>query len=79
MDRTCKHKFRPGCEDLEGRQLLSTGASQHGSRLKLKPTRCTQHRFGSEPPGMQGSNYFIHEAAGDFVVRQKSGVPGFLY
>jgi hypothetical protein len=24
MDRTCKHTFRPGCEDLEGRQLLST-------------------------------------------------------
>jgi len=24
MDRRCKHTFRPGFDDLEGRQLLST-------------------------------------------------------
>ena len=28
MNRTCKHTFRPGCEDLEGRQLLSSVAAK---------------------------------------------------
>ena len=31
MDRTCKHTFRPGCEGLEGRQLLTTNSILHAA------------------------------------------------
>ena len=29
MARKCKHRFRPGCEDLEGRQLLTRWIGPH--------------------------------------------------
>ena len=39
MDRTCKHTFRPGCEDLEGRQLLSSA----GGVLSVAATPSSTH------------------------------------
>ena len=37
MNRSCKHTFRPDCEDLEGRQLLSASPSVTKLQL-LSPT-----------------------------------------
>ena len=68
MDRTCKHKFRPGCEDLEGRQLLSSASTV----LRVTPTQ-----FGALNNHLTIKQHFQNLQA-DFVV-QDSGVPGFLY
>jgi len=33
MARKCKHTFRPGCEDLEGRQLLLTITNVYSGKV----------------------------------------------
>jgi hypothetical protein len=84
MDRRCKHTFRPGCEDLEGRQLLSTGATPSiGYLLKLKPTLIHPTPIKDpRPPGTQGSNYVQSTTLQALLLIQTEnpgGVPGFLY
>ena len=37
MDRSRKHIFRPGCEDLEGRQLLSSVVEFQGMERSAFP------------------------------------------
>ena len=58
MDRTCKHKFRPGCEDLEGRQLLSQLPSGPGkvthisaNYSSITPRGCRQTSWQRQPWG----------------------------
>jgi hypothetical protein len=69
MNRTCKHKFRPGCEDLEGRQLLSSASTV----LRVTPTL-----FGALNNHHLTNKQHSQKLQADFVV-QDSGVPGFLY
>jgi len=70
MNRTCKHKFRPGCEDLEGRQLLSLpGSAVLPVTATLRPNPVhTIIIITTHSQTLQA----------DFVV-QDSGVPGFQY
>ena len=68
MNRTCKHKFRPGCEDLEGRQLLSSASA-------VLPGTATQFNAGVHiiiPARVVVALQAV------FVV-QDGGVPGFQY
>ena len=63
MDRTCKHKFRPGCEDLEGRQLLSSASTV----LRVTPTQ-----FGALNNHLTIKQHFQNLQA-DFVVQDRRG------
>ena len=63
MDRRCKHTFRPGCEDLEGRQLLSGPGDVAIVR----------------PPGTDGSVAVNSQTLRAELLPQTSSVPGFLY
>ena len=72
MDRTCKHTFRPGCEDLEGRKLLSSVTA-----TPIKPPPVPKDPLlHPVPPG--SPIHFSPTLQADFVA-QPSGVPGFLY
>src|SRR5208337_299013 len=74
MNRTCKHKFRPGCEDLEGRQLLSSASTV----LRVTPTLSGAQNGAKTKPQITIPNYQSPKLHAAFVV-QDSGVPGFLY
>ena len=70
MNRTCKHTFRPGCEDLEGRQLLSAAiATPSGAAT---PSATSHHPHNVNPKAEV-------TALGATFVIVSSGVPGYSY
>ena len=72
MNRSCKHTFRPDCEDLEGRQLLSASpsvtkltaavpnnsSSRAGTAQSTPDSLPTPSRTPSQTPSQTSSQYY---------------------